>query len=172
MSKARGNVVNPDDIVRDYGADTFRLCERYMGPLEAQKPWNTRDIVGMSRFLHAVWRNLTGTDEDADGARVADPHTPSPDGGAVIGAASAPPPVGEGRGQASSPSPASSTSAARIADPDIPDALDRQRHRAIRKVADDIETLRFNTAIAELIKLNNELTGLPSVPRSLAERFT
>ena len=48
MSKSRGNVVNPDDIVRDYGADAFRLYEMYMGPLEAQKPWNTRDIVGMS----------------------------------------------------------------------------------------------------------------------------
>ena len=42
MSKSRGNVVNPDDIVADYGADTFRLYEMYMGPLEAQKPWNTR----------------------------------------------------------------------------------------------------------------------------------
>ena len=63
MSKSRGNVVNPDDIVKDYGADTFRLYEMYMGPLEAQKPWNTRDIVGMSRFLNAVWRNLVGDEE-------------------------------------------------------------------------------------------------------------
>ena len=52
MSKSRGNVVNPDQIVGDYGADTFRLYEMYLGPLEAQKPWNTRDIVGMSRFLN------------------------------------------------------------------------------------------------------------------------
>ncbi len=66
MSKSRGNVVNPDDIVADYGADTFRLYEMYLGPLEAQKPWNTRDIVGMSRFLNSVWRNLIGEDEEAD----------------------------------------------------------------------------------------------------------
>jgi len=50
MSKSRGNVINPDDVVRDYGADTFRLYEMYLGPLEAQKPWNPRDIVGMSDF--------------------------------------------------------------------------------------------------------------------------
>src|SRR5213076_635816 len=64
MSKSRGNVINPDDIVRDYGADAFRLYEMYMGPLEASKPWNTRDIVGMSRFLNAAWRNLVGDQED------------------------------------------------------------------------------------------------------------
>jgi leucyl-tRNA synthetase len=168
MSKSRGNVVNPDTIVRDYGADTFRLYEMYMGPLEAQKPWNTRDIVGMSRFLNAVWRNLVGTDEDADDA---DQGAPSPKGGVVIVTPSGTTPVGEGRGEGSSRPPSSSASATRIADTNIPDALDRQLHRAIKKVADDIETLRFNTAIAELIKLNNELTGLPAVPRSLAERF-
>jgi leucyl-tRNA synthetase len=51
-------VVNPDDIVRDYGADVFRLYEMYLGPLEAPKPWNTRDIVGHTRFLISVCRNL------------------------------------------------------------------------------------------------------------------
>ncbi|HEY8668378.1 MAG TPA: leucine--tRNA ligase [Tepidisphaeraceae bacterium] len=129
MSKSRGNVVNPDEIVQNYGADTLRLYEMYLGPLEAQKPWNTRDIVGMSRFLSAVWRNLVGGDEQAAGS-------------------------------------------ARVGDGKIPEALDRQMHRAIKKVGDDIELLRFNTAIAELIKLNNELTALPSVPRELAENFT
>ncbi|HTW94416.1 MAG TPA: class I tRNA ligase family protein, partial [Tepidisphaeraceae bacterium] len=63
MSKSRGNVVTPDAIVNDYGADTFRLYEMYMGPLEAQKPWNTRDIVGMSRFLNSVWRIIIGEEE-------------------------------------------------------------------------------------------------------------
>jgi leucyl-tRNA synthetase len=125
MSKSRGNVVNPDKIVADYGADTFRLYEMYMGPLEAQKPWNTRDIVGMSRFLSSVYRNLIGDEELAKKAAITDEA--------------------------------------------IPDALDRQMHRTIKKVGEDIETLRFNTAIAELIKLNNEVGPLPSVPRKLAE---
>ena len=129
MSKSRGNVVNPDEIVRDYGADTFRLYEMYLGPLEAQKPWNTRDIIGMSRFLNAVWRNLIGADD-------APVH------------------------------------ATRVTDVPVPDALDRQLHRTIKKVGEDIELLRFNTAIAELIKLNNEMGKLASIPRELAENFT
>ena len=65
MSKSRGNVINPDDIVRDYGADVFRLYEMYMGPLEASKPWNTRDIVGMARFLNRVWRIFAGDEDHA-----------------------------------------------------------------------------------------------------------
>ncbi len=56
MSKSLKNVVNPDDVIRDYGADTFRLYEMYMGPLEASKPWNTRDISGLFRFLQRTWR--------------------------------------------------------------------------------------------------------------------
>ncbi len=127
MSKSRGNVVNPDEIVLDYGADTFRLYEMYLGPLEAQKPWNTRDIVGMSRFLAKVWRHMVGEEED-EGARVSNEA--------------------------------------------IPPELDRRMHRAIKKVGEDIEGLRFNTAIAELIELNNALTALPAIPRELAETFT
>ncbi|MDP9173748.1 MAG: leucine--tRNA ligase [Planctomycetota bacterium] len=128
MSKSRGNVVNPDQIVADFGADTFRLYEMYMGPLEAQKPWNTRDIVGMSRFLNSVHRNFIGDEEAGKSAVI-------------------------------------------VPDP-IPDPLDRQLHRTIKKIGEDIDQLRFNTAIAELIKLNNEVTGLPSVSRALAETFT
>ena len=56
MSKSLRNVVNPDDVIAEYGADTFRLYEMYMGPLEASKPWNTRDIVGVFRFLQRAWR--------------------------------------------------------------------------------------------------------------------
>ncbi|MBC7782367.1 MAG: leucine--tRNA ligase [Burkholderiales bacterium] len=125
MSKSRGNVVNPDDIVEEYGADCFRLYEMYMGPLEAQKPWNTRDIIGMWRFLNSVWRNFIGEDE----ARVT-----------LTG------------GHAN-------------------DEIDRMLHRTIKKVSEDIESLRFNTAIAELIKLNNEIAKLTAVPQAVAEVF-
>ena len=125
MSKSRGNVVNPDEIVEEYGADCFRLYEMYMGPLEQQKPWNTRDIVGMWRFLNSVWRNIIGEDE----------------------------------------------SPKKISHHHAPEALDRQLHRTIKKVGEDIEALRFNTAIAELIKLNNELTHLSEVPAVVAEIF-
>jgi leucyl-tRNA synthetase len=135
MSKSRGNVANPDDIIRDYGADAARLYVMYMGPLEAQKPWNTRDIIGMTRFLNSVWRNLVGDEENNKVAKI-EPMT-------------------------------------------IPEALDCQMHRTIKKVAEDIAGLRFNTAIAELIKLNNEITtrhsssqaGMEIVPRDLAENL-
>ena len=71
MSKSKKNVVNPDDIIREYGADTLRLYEMYMGPLEQSKPWNTRDIIGVHRFLQRVWRLLIVEDaEAADGWRV------------------------------------------------------------------------------------------------------
>jgi len=63
------------------------------------------------------------------------------------------------------------TGSTRVADAEIPDSLDRQLHRATKKVAEDIEGLRFNTAIAELIKVNNELKGLEKVPQWFAERF-
>jgi leucyl-tRNA synthetase len=56
MSKSLKNVVTPDDIIAEFGADTFRLYEMYMGPLEASKPWNPRDIIGSFRFLQRVWR--------------------------------------------------------------------------------------------------------------------
>jgi leucyl-tRNA synthetase len=56
MSKSRGNVVNPDDIVGEYGADTLRIYEMFMGPLEASKPWNTNGVEGSHRFLSRVWR--------------------------------------------------------------------------------------------------------------------
>jgi hypothetical protein len=56
MSKSRGNVVNPDDILGEYGADAFRLYEMFMGPLEMVKPWSTKGVEGVYRFLGRVWR--------------------------------------------------------------------------------------------------------------------
>ncbi len=127
MSKSRGNVVNPDQIVRDYGADVFRLYEMYMGPLEAQKPWNTRDIVGMQRFLNRVWRTFAG----------------DPDAGPALP----------------------------ITDDALPDDLERHLHRAIRKVGEDIEAMRFNTAIAELIELINDASRRQSLTRQFVRTY-
>ena len=66
MSKSLGNVINPDDIVRDFGADTMRVYEMFMGPLEVSKPWSTRGITGAKRFLERIWRaaELPLTDEE------------------------------------------------------------------------------------------------------------
>jgi len=67
MSKSRGNVVNPDDVIGEYGADALRLYEMFMGPLEQVKPWSTSDVDGVFRFLNRVWR-LT-IDEDSGDVR-------------------------------------------------------------------------------------------------------
>jgi leucyl-tRNA synthetase len=67
MSKSRGNVINPDDIVRDFGADSMRMYEMFMGPLEVTKPWSTKGLTGVHRFLDRVWRVMDKelTDEEA-----------------------------------------------------------------------------------------------------------
>jgi leucyl-tRNA synthetase len=64
MSKSRGNVINPDDVVKDYGADSLRLYEMFMGPLEATKPWSMKSVEGVYRFLSRVWRLIV--DEGAE----------------------------------------------------------------------------------------------------------
>ena len=58
MGKSLRNAVAPDDIYRDYGADTLRLYEMFMGPLDKERPWSTADIVGVHRFLQRLWRNF------------------------------------------------------------------------------------------------------------------
>jgi leucyl-tRNA synthetase len=124
MSKSRGNVVNPDTVIEQFGADAFRLYEMFMGPLEQVKPWSTRGVEGTHRFLNRVWRLLI----DADGAPK------------VVAAA---PTVDESR------------------------AL----HQTIAKVTDDIEALRFNTAIAALMEFTNAANKWPAVSASVARSF-
>jgi leucyl-tRNA synthetase len=75
MGKSLRNVVTPDDMYRDYGADTLRLYEMFMGPLDASRPWSTADVSGVHRFLQRVWRNVV--DEDSGASRVSD--TPADD---------------------------------------------------------------------------------------------
>ncbi|MEY2939662.1 MAG: leucyl-tRNA synthetase, partial [Actinomycetota bacterium] len=74
MGKSLKNIVTPDEMYDEYGADTFRLYEMSTGPLEASRPWNTRDVVGMQRFLQRIWRNLV--DEDTGSLRVNDSDAP------------------------------------------------------------------------------------------------
>jgi leucyl-tRNA synthetase len=73
MSKSRGNVVNPDDIVGRFGADAFRLYEMLMGPLEQVKPWSTRGVDGTFRFLNRVWRLLIDNDGNSRALELTEP---------------------------------------------------------------------------------------------------
>ncbi|HEX5969049.1 MAG TPA: class I tRNA ligase family protein [Intrasporangium sp.] len=123
IGKSLKNMVSPDDMYDSFGADTFRVYEMSMGPLEVSKPWETRAVVGSQRFLQRVWRNVV--DEVTGGLRVAD------------------------------------------VEPDR--ALTTQLHQTIAGVREDFEGLRFNTAIAKLIELNNAVTKLEVPPREVME---
>jgi leucyl-tRNA synthetase len=106
MSKTRGNVINPDDMLRDFGADALRMYEMFVGDFEKSAPWTVTGIKGCKRFLDRVWKlqsKVTEGDEYSAGCRAA-------------------------------------------------------FHKTIKKVGHDIETLKFNTAIAALMSLLNELS--------------
>ena len=126
MSKSRGNVVNPDDVVSEYGADAIRLFEMFMGPLEDMKPWSTRGVEGVYRFLNRVWRLYMDDEGHLDSRLSSDP-------------------------------PASDA--------------ERIYHATVKKVGEDIEGLRFNTAIAQLMIFVNELTKSEQRPRTILEPF-
>ncbi|WP_278234838.1 leucine--tRNA ligase [Isoptericola sp. AK164] len=76
MGKSLKNVVTPDDMYAEYGADTFRVYEMAMGPLDLSRPWNTRDVVGSQRFLQRLWRNVV---DETDGSPVVTEDEPAPD---------------------------------------------------------------------------------------------
>jgi len=125
MGKSLKNSVNPDDIFEEYGVDTLRLYEMFMGPLDTSRPWSTRDIVGTHRFLQRLWRNFI--DEET--------------GDVVI---SEEPSTGD---------------------------LQVLLHRTIEAVTNDMDNLRFNTALARLFELNNALVAEPAVPVDVADVF-
>ena len=127
MSKSRGNVINPDIIVEKYGADSLRLYEMFMGPLEAMKPWSMKGVEGVSRFLNRIWR-LIINDE-----------------------------TGELLPQVSDSKP-------------TPDQL-RPLHATIKKVTEDIENLRFNTAIASMMMFVNDAMKWDDRPREALSTF-
>jgi len=144
MSKSLKNVVNPDDVIEEFGADTFRLYEMYMGALADTKPWNTRDTSGMHRFLQRVWRLAVDEETGETKPELADAEDGLP-----------------GRG-----SEGANDGDATGAHEDVERAL----HRAIRKAGEDIGKLHFNTAIAALIEFVNT-AGKHRVTRDQMDRF-
>jgi leucyl-tRNA synthetase len=113
MSKSLGNVLNPDDFISKYGADTLRAYYMFLGPFEATKPWDSKGIVGVYRFLNRIWR--IAVDED------------------------------------------NTTNLSRLSDAAPSRALERLLHQTVKKVGEDIDALRFNTAVSALMILLNAM---------------
>ncbi len=126
MSKRWGNIVNPDDVIKQFGADAFRLYEMFIGPFEGTVPWSTNGLVGTRRFVEKVWRYVKdktverfiedGGKERLDGYRNGDVMSSYND-----------------------------------------KRLQIKIHKCIKKVSEDIESFKFNTAISELMIIFNEL---------------
>lgn len=126
MSKSRGNVINPDDIVGEFGADTLRMYEMFMGPLEATKPWNTNGVEGVYRFLARVWRLFVDDNGNLNG---------------------------------------------KIQDVAGDDGFRKVWHKSLKKVGEDYEALRFNTAISQMMIFVNEAYKTETLPKEALAHF-
>ncbi|TFD98166.1 leucine--tRNA ligase [Jeotgalibacillus sp. R-1-5s-1] len=125
MSKSKGNVVNPDEIIRSHGADTLRVYEMFMGPLEASVAWSENGLDGARRFLDRVWRLLV-TENGELSAKVTD--APNAD-------------------------------------------LEKVYHQTVKKVTEDIEGIRFNTAISQLMVFVNDAYKADTIPAEYVKGF-
>lgn len=125
MSKSKGNVVNPDDVVEKFGADTLRMYEMFMGPLDASIAWNENGLEGSRKFLDRVWRLIM----DENG-KVRDRITTFNDG-----------------------------------------SLDVVYHQTVKKVTEDFEQLRFNTAISQMMVFVNEAYKTKILPVNYIKAF-
>jgi leucyl-tRNA synthetase len=130
MSKSRGNVVNPDEVVEQFGADAFRLYEMFLGPLEQVKPWSSRGVEGTYRFLNRSWRLITGG-SDFDSNTLSDKIGNHPADAEQL----------------------------------------RLLHTTLKKVTEDIEALRFNTAIASMMEFTNAASRWDQLPQEIVEQF-
>jgi leucyl-tRNA synthetase len=150
MSKSRGNVVNPDDVLGEYGADAFRLYEMFMGPLEMVKPWNTKGVEGVYRFLGRVWRlfvdekSETAFEQSETVATEAQRHGELLDLILLDGA---------------------------IAEMDATPAQLKALHACIKKVTEDLDGMRFNTAISAMMVFINEAMTWQTKPLSVMKTF-
>ena len=148
MSKSRGNVINPDDILVEYGADAFRLYEMFMGPLEMTKPWSTKGVEGVYRFLGRVWRLFIDEVSETESEQNS---TVAPD-------------------RAAEHLEQIRLSSSITRDEPTP-AQSKALHACIKKVTEDMDALRFNTAISALMVFINEAMTWPTRPGSVLRDF-
>jgi leucyl-tRNA synthetase len=150
MSKSRGNVVNPDDVLVEYGADAFRLYEMFMGPLQDTKPWNTKGVEGVYRFLGRVWRLFV--DEKAETA------------------------FEQAEALATEPQSHRELLDLILLDGGITDAAAtpaqlKALHACIKKVTEDLDGMRFNTAISAMMVFVNEAMTWQNKPVTVMKTF-
>jgi leucyl-tRNA synthetase len=148
MSKSRGNVVNPDDILAEYGADAFRLYEMFMGPLEMSKPWNTKGVEGVYRFLGRVWRLFVDEQSETEFEQAETTATAAQKDLLNI----------------LKTNPA-------IKDVPATPAQLKALHATIKKVTEDLDGLRFNTAISAMMVFVNEAITWETKPLSVLRDF-
>lgn len=126
MSKSKGNVVNPDEIITSHGADTLRLYEMFMGPLEASVAWSTNGLDGARRFLDRIWRLFVSEEDGAISAKIQVSNDQS---------------------------------------------LEKSYHQTVKKVTEDYEGIRFNTAISQMMVFINDCYKADVIPTTYAEGF-
>jgi leucyl-tRNA synthetase len=139
MSKSKFNVVNPDDIIAKYGADTLRLYEMFLGPLEQSKPWDTNGIEGTFRFLRKFW-NLFHASSSGDASAPPAPSTLRVDHDTFLVTDNAP------------------------TKPEL-----KTLHATLKKITEDIEKMSFNTSVAQFMIAANELGALKCNKRAVLE---
>jgi len=160
MSKSRGNVVNPDDVLVEYGADAFRLYEMFMGPLQDTKPWNTRGVEGVYRFLGRVWRLFV--DEKSETAfEQAETCSVEP----------AARPVDAQRQPYNLELLDLILLDGGITDIAASPAQLKALHACIKKVTEDLDGMRFNTAISAMMVFINEAMTWQTKPLSVMKPF-
>lgn len=147
MSKSRGNVVNPDQVLVEYGADAFRLYEMFMGPLEMVKPWSTKGVEGVYRFLGRVWRLFVDEQSEVEFEHALTVEKADP---GLLDRIRLHQAVQE-----------TAPAAAQL----------KALHACIKKVTEDLDGLRFNTAISAMMVFINEAMSWETRPVSLLRSF-
>ncbi len=150
MSKSRGNVVNPDDVLVEYGADAFRLYEMFMGPLQDTKPWNTRGVEGVYRFLGRVWRLFVDENSETEFEQAETVTTKEQSNQELLNLI---------RLNAS------------IKDVAATPAQLKTLHACIKKVTEDLDGMRFNTAISAMMVFVNDAITWETKPLVVLRDF-
>jgi len=149
MAKSRGNVVNPDDMVAEFGADAFRLYEMFMGPLQDTKPWNTQGVAGVYKFLGRVWRLFVDEQSETEFEQ-AETTAETQRRGELLNLIKL-----DSRIKDTQPTPAQL----------------KTLHACIKKVTEDLDGMRFNTAISAMMEFVTDVLHWETKPTTVLSNF-